>query len=265
MLCIYKCGLLVLDLIFDREEVFKQMDGLTQREKYFFLKGYATLLGDKESHKLKLKIIKKIVAPKIKVLQCPNNFHSFGHHLSGANFHIFSYKDERIRNLIWQMKFNENYTVAKLFGYCLAKNILDVTNLSLQIDEIFSDNSYLVPIPIHWRRLLERGYNQTHWLCQEVLKNIHSKNFGYPHKIKYSKSILKRSVYSKKQSWTDNDDRAKNIMNAFSIGRRARKIIAGANIILVDDVFTTGATINEASKILKEAGAKNVISFTIAR
>lgn len=214
---------------------------------------------------MKLKIIKTITEPKIKIKQCPNNFHSFGHHLSGANFHIFNYSDEKIRDLIRQLKFNENYRVARLFGYCLAKNIREVIGLSLQIDEIFSAGVYLIPIPIHWRRLLERGYNQTHWLCEEIIKNIQDDAFFSHHKIKYSKRILKRSVYKQKQSWTANEDRVHNIMGAFSINRRAKRIISGANIILIDDVFTTGATINEASRVLVEAGAKNVISFTIAR
>jgi ComF family protein len=265
MFCIHNCGLLILDLIFDREKVLREMTGLTSEEKYYYLKNLGTVVSKNKNANNKLLVHEKIIKPKIKIIQCENNFHSLGHHLSGANFHIYNYKDERIRDLIRQMKFNENYWVAKFFGYCLARNIYESKIRSKQLNKILSHNAYLIPIPIHWRRFLERGYNQTHWLCHEIVKNLQRSEFKFKHEIKYSKKILKRILYSQKQSWTANEQRAENIRGVFRINRRFKNEINGSNIILIDDVFTTGATINEASRVLMEAGAKNVISFTIAR
>lgn len=252
MICLKNCGLLfnyILDLIFiplEKEKVFIKSENNLNR--FHYLKN------------------KKPIS-SIPIVQSKSLLTGLDHDMLGANFHIFNYHDDIIQKMIWQMKFRDNYTVVKIFGWSLAKTIYDSQIRSFELYQDFnSDKCFLVPIPIHYRRLLERGYNQTERLCKEVVSNLlKDGDLKFDNKIQYRKNILRKNRYSKKQSRTISENRTSNIKDSFSINLKQKDLIKNATIILVDDVFTTGATIKEASKVLKKAGAKKVISFTVAR
>ncbi len=276
MICIYFCGLFrwvtkrcfdilnyFLDLIYDTDEDLRKILFLNNHDLYFVLKNWGcyNLLGENRIY-----IKPSIITPRIKIICSSAKFQSFGHHLSGANFHVFNYHDDRIQNLIWQLKFNDNIKTAKFFGYSLAKNLYETQLRSKHISDFFISNKcYLVPIPIHYKRFFERGYNQSDRLCREIVRNLNNGNFIFPQNITYLPKILKRDLYTQKQSWTKNENRLENIKNVFVVNNKFRSMIKGSKIILIDDVFTTGATVNEASRTLRRAGADEVISFTIAR
>ncbi len=175
-------------------------------------------------------------------------------------FAIFSYKDKLVRKMIWQMKFRECHWVSELFAQFLCEKILRTIASDKRMKEIF-----LVPIPLHHKRLAERGYNQCEWLCDGILKNIQRAKIvdvQATQRIIYHKNILKRTKYRTKQSWSSRAERLRNSQNIFAVSNISQ--VSGRDFILIDDVVTTGATLNEARRTLLAAGASSVICFVIA-
>lgn len=115
-------------------------------------------------------------------------------------------------------------------------------------------DSLIIPIPLHKRKLIQRGFNQAELIAQE-LRKVFSLNIG--------NDILKRKRNTKAQADLKGEKRKENIKDAFKISNKEK--INGKRIILIDDVATTGATLEEAAKILKLAGAKEVFGFVIAK
>jgi len=111
---------------------------------------------------------------------------------------------------------------------------------------------YVVPIPLHRKRQRERGFNQA-----EILGEILSKNTGIP----LNNKLLSKETETQIQASLGWEARKVNMLGAFS----ANTIPEQSNIILIDDVMTTGATLNEAARVLKNAGAQKVAAFTICR
>jgi ComF family protein len=114
-------------------------------------------------------------------------------------------------------------------------------------------NVVLVPVPLHKRRERSRGYNQSELLAKEL-----SKHLGLP-----VISLLTRNIDTKPQFDLSKKDRSSNIRGAFSLNPRPKTLIP-QNIILIDDITTTGATLRECAKILKANGVKKVLGVTLA-
>lgn len=159
-------------------------------------------------------------------------------------FSLYKYRNKKVKDAIWQLKFRANKNMAKLLGLKMAEAIK-----ALELE-----NYIIVPVPIHWRRRMERGFNQTEWICGEIFKNNK--------KIKMQK-ILKRSVYSQKQSWNKKEDRQKNIKSVFKVKKKFQNYIFGKSFLLIDDVVTTGATLNEARKELEKFSPDSVKAMTV--
>jgi ComF family protein len=112
----------------------------------------------------------------------------------------------------------------------------------------------IIPVPLHIKRLRERGFNQSLILARAL---------GKKHNLNVDFSLLKRRKLTLTQTGLDKKDRVKNISGAFVAGPQEK--IRGRNLILVDDVYTTGATINECAKALIRTGASKVAVLTLAR
>jgi ComF family protein len=112
----------------------------------------------------------------------------------------------------------------------------------------------LVPVPLHRNRLRERGFNQA-LLLSRGCKGLNAKNF--------QPGALKRVRPTAPQIHLTPSERRKNVSGAFQV--RRPKEITGKEIMLIDDVYTTGATVNECARALKKAGAGRVSVFTLAR
>jgi ComF family protein len=111
---------------------------------------------------------------------------------------------------------------------------------------------FFVPVPLHWMRKLRRGYNQSQ-LVAKSLKHPQAK----------VNTDLVRVRYTKAQPVMASEfQRAKNVAGAFAV--RRGHTFAGRNICLVDDIKTTGATLNECARTLKEAGAAKVFALVLA-
>lgn len=112
----------------------------------------------------------------------------------------------------------------------------------------------LLPVPLHKRRLRERGFNQALILARTLFPEL---------RMMIAPDLLFRSRYTEPQTNLSGSARRKNVRGAFFI--RRPEFIKGKNILLVDDVFTTGTTVDECARVLKDAGAATVQVFTLAR
>lgn len=120
---------------------------------------------------------------------------------------------------------------------------------------IFAENPILIPVPIHKRRENRRGFNQSELLAK-FLADIFQ--------MEYCPDILIRTKNTMPQAdIKERADRLENIKSAFDCLSPTK--ISGRSVILIDDVCTTGATLNECAKILKHHGAKSVMALVLAR
>jgi ComF family protein len=114
--------------------------------------------------------------------------------------------------------------------------------------------SVIIPVPLHRRRLRERGFNQAVILAREI-----SKRFALPLDF----MTLRREVFTAPQVGLGREDRSDNVRGAFAVRKPER--ISGQRILLVDDVFTTGSTLAECASVLMRAEAETVDVLTLAR
>jgi ComF family protein len=158
---------------------------------------------------------------------------------------VFSYENI-ILNAIHHFKYNRDISIGEMLSSFMA-------DFSFP-DIDFTDYSLIMPVPLHIKRLRERGFNQSLILARA---------FGEKRQIPVNFSLLKRHKFTLTQTGSNRNERKKNIKGAFEVSNRGK--IAGKNIILIDDVYTTGATINECAKTLIKAGARKVAVLTLAR
>ncbi len=171
-------------------------------------------------------------------------------------FPLYDYQDVNVRQIIHFLKFKNKKKLAQI----LAQNLYQKILKSLENTTFLNENSkiLLIPIPVSQKRRKERGYNQTELLCFYLIKN----NFENLNFI-YLKNNLKKKKEKKHQTQIKNRaERLLNVKDTFQINNPEK--IKNKKIILIDDVMTTGSTLTEAKKILKEAGAQEIIAFTLA-
>ncbi|MBD3299842.1 MAG: hypothetical protein GF347_00640 [Candidatus Moranbacteria bacterium] len=112
----------------------------------------------------------------------------------------------------------------------------------------------VVPVPIHKKKLKKRGFNQSRLLAEILIKNFGELNLC---------DCLNRKEYHADQAKLDKNRRIRNLAGAMDI--KNNRDLNGEVIILIDDVATTGSTLNECSKVLKKMGAKYICGIVLAR
>ena len=137
------------------------------------------------------------------------------------------------------------------WAYDIAKILIDLIVVNLWKFDLASD-LILVPVPLHVRRKKWRGFNQA-----EILAKSLSLKFNQPYG-----EYLARIIETASQVGLKKDERKKNVKGAFRL--RTGADVSGKNILLVDDVYTSGATMQEACRVLKKAGAKTVWAMAVA-
>ncbi len=125
-------------------------------------------------------------------------------------------------------------------------------NSALEGSGFYNDIDLLVPVPLHWSRRLARGYNQSHILAKKLKHPTAKINTDL---IRIRRTKLQPAMTSPRA-------RAKNVAGAFTV--RSKHNFTNRRICLVDDIKTTGATLNECAKTLKEAGASKVFALVLA-
>lgn len=159
--------------------------------------------------------------------------------------YAFEYKGI-VRKYILEYKFGSKPYISNFFAYELLK--------SKKVYEILKFCDIIIPVPLDKKKQKQRGYNQS-----ELITKILSQKSGLN-----TQNILLKIKHTKTQSLLENSERKKNVENAFCI--KNPELVKNKKVIIFDDIFTTGATANEISKILKEAGgAKSVFILVIAK
>ncbi|MFA5367262.1 MAG: ComF family protein [Dehalococcoidia bacterium] len=158
-------------------------------------------------------------------------------------YSVFEYGGA-IRQAIIQMKYHNVRTLADPLSRFLAE-YLSEHRMSFDI---------IIPVPIHKRRLRERGYNQTALLARKLSRIS---------RIPLMERALVRTRHTPSQAKSESvEQRRENIRNAFACVSRS---VSGKHILLIDDVCTSGATLNSCAASLKSAGAASVWGLTLAK
>jgi len=121
--------------------------------------------------------------------------------------------------------------------------------------EFLSKDSLIVPVPLHWLRLLSRRFNQSAVLAQVIARECGGV---------YEPELLKRRKRTRQQVGLSARERQKNVRSAFSVDKNRAELLNGRHIVLIDDVMTTGSTVTACTKTLKAAGAASVDVLTFA-
>ncbi len=151
-----------------------------------------------------------------------------------------------LKEAIHRFKYQGEFSLVRFFG--------DFMHPPFQILTQEHPVDVIVPVPLHIRRLRERGFNQALLLAREL-----SKRTGVP----YQERALEKIKDTPFQITLKGKERRKNVKGGFSVAQK--EAIAGKSIVLVDDVYTTGATVNECSHTLLTGGAERVAVLTVAR
>lgn len=122
--------------------------------------------------------------------------------------------------------------------------------------ELLQDADIIAPVPLHPLRLLKRRYNQA-----ALIANMLSKETSIP----YVPDLLRRKRMTQSQGHKNKEQRRKNVRGAFVLNPKHTESIQDKTILIIDDVFTSGATVNECARILKKTGSQQVNVLTLAR
>lgn len=183
-------------------------------------------------------------------------------------FPLYDYRHPSIKKSLWLLKYKGKRKLAAIFAEIIYEKMLEELS-ELSVMENFTE-PILIPIPLSTERFHERGFNQAELICRELIKVNNLRlpaQAGDSVNIKLEKNILVKPKETKHQALIHNrSERLKNIVGSFAVKDPEKNItkIKGRNIILIDDITTTGATLVEAKKVLKKAGARKVIAFTVA-
>jgi ComF family protein len=165
--------------------------------------------------------------------------------LIDGSFSLYQFiKDTPIQHLLHSMKYEKMKSIGVKLGKEIGKNL----NGGVRYD-------YAVPVPLHIAKARERTYNQSEYICRGIIKVTGSELIP---------RLILRNRFTKSQTKLDKSARQDNVRGAFEINPKYRNLIPGKNIILADDVITTGATILECARILRENGAGSVMICSAA-
>ena len=166
------------------------------------------------------------------------------------DFHrsVFQYKPDTIGKLIQGFKHRNQYWLNDLLGDFMTKHI-HLPN------KILKEKCVLMPVPLHWTRLIDRGFNQSGILAAKL-----SKNWNIP---------VVSWLYRRRKTEFQRDktilERQSNVNGAFDVHESVKSLVSDTHVILVDDVFTTGSTLFSCAQILRKYNAKMVGAVTLAK
>lgn len=162
--------------------------------------------------------------------------------------HLYIFKYEGIiKERLIKYKFNERNYIYKAFVKFMLKN--------KKICDFLKNYDIIIPVPIHTKRRMERGYNQSALIAKAISKKIPQ--------IDYLEDVLIKKINNKPQSTKNKSERKNNVIGAYYMKNKEK--INNKKILLLDDIYTTGNTVNECCKILQSANPKCIDVITIAK
>lgn len=148
-----------------------------------------------------------------------------------------------MRKIIYKFKYSDRRDYADFFAKAIyTNNEKEIKSWNAQV---------LVPVPVHYKRKLKRGYNQAEILSDRLSDYL---------KIPIDKHILIRNINTKPQKELSIKERRQNLENAFKI---TENVVKYKKVILVDDIYTTGSTIDTCAKALLAGGAENIFFISL--
>jgi ComF family protein len=154
-------------------------------------------------------------------------------------------KDKELQRIIHAMKYENNFSVGETLGKLLGDKLQNEIN--------FQDIDLIIPIPLHHLKKSERGYNQSFYIAKGVNRKLN---------LILDERSVKRIKYTETQTSMNIRDREKNISGAFKVKRINN--ISGKNILIIDDVITSGNTVSECGSVVLENGAAKVYAASLA-
>ena len=154
-------------------------------------------------------------------------------------------KDKELQHIIHSLKYKGRFLIGTFLGQELGKKIKkEIQNWNIHL---------ILPVPLHQLKKAERGYNQSFYIAKGLSKELN---------IPVSSKILTRKKYTQSQTKMNFIERQQNIEKAFKVNNE--KKIEGKNILVIDDVITTGATISECGRVLLNSGANRIYAASVA-
>ncbi len=160
---------------------------------------------------------------------------------------IYEYEGP-IKKAIHWLKYKDVTGLAKILSDLMVEEVQE-----LGLD--FGFDTIIIPVPLHWRRAWKRGFNQA-----ELLANC----FGKSLNLTVRDGLLRRTRNTEPQIKLRHNERQKNVAGAFEVPKGKKKEAKGRDFLLIDDVCTTGATLNACANALKRSGARYVWALTLA-
>lgn len=168
---------------------------------------------------------------------------------------LYSYRDPLVRALVYATKFEGSNEGARRIALLMKEALPELLFEKLLFDNL--DAPLVLPVPLGKERMSERGFNQAERIAKNLAVLLPSLN-------NIRTDVLIRTRDTKKQSHIrDASGRAKNVRDAFFVNNP--DIVKGKHIILIDDVISTGSTLSECARVLKNAGAHSILAITFAR
>ena len=164
-------------------------------------------------------------------------------HMYKEGVAVFVYND-MVSKSIYRFKYHNRRYYARAYGVLMARYCKET------IKRWHPD--VLIPVPIHHKKMQKRGYNQAELMAKEL---------GFQLNIPIDDRILRRTKHTKAQKELTRSERKKNLEKAFKI---CADVVEYKKVVLVDDIYTTGSTIDECAKVLMEAGVKEVFFISLS-
>jgi ComF family protein len=160
--------------------------------------------------------------------------------------------DGGLRELIHLLKYQQVRPASRVLGRMLAEALANLES-SWRLLPIA-----VVPVPLHARKLRQRGFNHSELIAREALKMAAGNG-----RLRLNPEVLERRRETQSQTGLTRHQRRENMRGAFAVARP--ELVAGCEVLLVDDVFTTGTTVSECARVLRRAGASKIYVATVAR
>ncbi len=157
--------------------------------------------------------------------------------------------DDKSRKLVLPFKHGDRTDIARACGAWMARAGA----------ELLADADLVAPVPLHWRRLFTRRYNQAQLLARIAVAATPSTG------ARLVPDLMRRRRWTGSQSGLAAKQRYDNVRQAFDLNPRWAAQVAGKSVLLVDDVLTTGATLETCARVLQRGGAQHVDVLTLAR
>lgn len=200
-----------------------------------------------------VRVLEEMNPEKFRAATSPSELRAADHTPENP-FTLFDYKHSLVRQAIWELKYRGNKKIAKLLAECLYEELVEELTERKTFENF--EKPLLIPVPLSKKRLWERGFNQCELLA-DALETLDRENF-----FEVCRNVLIKVKDTESQTKNNRASRLKNLKNCFAVPRPEK--IAGRNIILLDDVITTGATLDETRRTLKRAGVRKIFCVAVA-